>query len=122
MTTYDLCVIGAGPAGYAAAMRAHDLGKRVALVERGPVGGAGIHCGALSSKTMWHLSNDYSVAKRSDRGYRCTGGVEVQYAGVIRCVETAVRERETLLHHQLERLATPSEGGGTVTRIVGSAR
>ena len=53
---WDLCVLGAGPAGYAAAMRAHDLGKRVALVERDRTGGAGIHAGALSSKTMWHLS------------------------------------------------------------------
>src|SRR2546423_621723 len=34
-TRFDLCVLGAGPAGYAAAMRAHDLGKRVLLVERG---------------------------------------------------------------------------------------
>ena len=38
--TWDLCVLGAGPAGYAAAMRAHDLGKRVVLIERDRVGGA----------------------------------------------------------------------------------
>ena len=56
-TPYDVCILGAGPAGYAAAMRAHDLGKRVLLVERGRVGGSGIHAGALSSKTMWHLSS-----------------------------------------------------------------
>jgi dihydrolipoamide dehydrogenase len=103
-------------------MRAHDLGKRVALVERGQVGGAGIHCGALSSKTMWHLSNDYAIAKRTDRGYRCTGGVEVQYPAVVRSVETAVRERQALLDHQLARLAEPSAKGGSVTRIVGAAR
>ena len=67
METFDLCILGAGPGGYAAAMRAHDLGKRVALVERGRVGGAGIHSGALSSKTMWHLSNDVFRALRTEK-------------------------------------------------------
>ena len=65
---WDVCVLGAGPGGYAAAMRAHDLGKRVVVVERGQVGGAGIHAGALSSKTMWHLSNDFACAGKS-RGF-----------------------------------------------------
>ena len=34
MDKYDLCVIGGGPAGYAAAMRAIDFGKRVILIEK----------------------------------------------------------------------------------------
>ena len=47
---YDLCIIGGGPAGYAAAMRAIDFGKTVLLVEKDKVGGAGLFNGALSSK------------------------------------------------------------------------
>lgn len=50
-------------------MRALDFGKTVLLVERDRIGGAGIHAGALSSKTMWHLSNDYALACRTDRGF-----------------------------------------------------
>ena len=53
MLHFDLCVIGAGPAGYAAAMRAVDFGKRVLLIEKDKLGGAGLHNGALSSKTFW---------------------------------------------------------------------
>ncbi len=53
---YDLVVIGGGPAGYAAAMRAIDFGKKVCLVEKSKVGGAGVYHGALSSKTLWELS------------------------------------------------------------------
>ena len=49
---YDLCVIGCGPSGYAAAMRAVDFNKSVLLVERERIGGAGIYDGALSSKTF----------------------------------------------------------------------
>ncbi len=56
MEQFDLCVIGGGPSGYAAAMRGIDLGKKVALVERRKVGGTGVYDGALSSKTLWELS------------------------------------------------------------------
>lgn len=49
---FDLAVIGGGPAGYAAAMRAIDFGKRVCLIEAKKVGGAGVYHGALSSKTL----------------------------------------------------------------------
>ncbi len=53
---FDVIVIGAGPAGYASAMRAIDFGKRVCLIERDKVGGAGVYNGALSSKTLWEIS------------------------------------------------------------------
>jgi dihydrolipoamide dehydrogenase len=56
MEHFDLIVIGAGPAGYAAAMRGIDFGKRVCLIEKDKVGGAGVYNGALSSKTLWEIS------------------------------------------------------------------
>jgi len=57
MEKFDLIVIGGGPAGYAAAMRGVDFGKHVCLIERDRVGGAGVYNGALSSKTLWEISN-----------------------------------------------------------------
>lgn len=57
MDKFDLIVIGGGPAGYAAAMRAIDFGKRVCLIEKDKVGGAGVYNGALSSKTLWEIAN-----------------------------------------------------------------
>ena len=45
MDKYDLCVIGAGPSGYAAAMRAVDFKYKVLLLEKYQLGGAGIHHG-----------------------------------------------------------------------------
>jgi len=61
MQTYDLIVIGSGPAGQRAAIQAAKLGKRVALIEkREVVGGACISTGTIPSKTMreavMHLS------------------------------------------------------------------
>lgn len=119
MSRVDLCVLGAGPAGFAAAMRAHDLGKRVVIVERGRVGGAGLHEGALSSKTMWHLSNDYAGACRTDRGFRATG-IELSYRAVMDTVNGAVSERRSVLERALAGLAGPE--GGAVRLVRGTAR
>jgi NAD(P) transhydrogenase len=51
--TYDLVVIGAGPAGVSGASTAAVFGRRVALIERDPaIGGAGINTGTIPSKTL----------------------------------------------------------------------
>ena len=50
---YDLCVIGGGPAGWAGAVRAWDLGKKVCLVERREgLGGAAVWGGAMGKHVM----------------------------------------------------------------------
>jgi dihydrolipoamide dehydrogenase len=99
----DLCVLGGGAAGVAAAVRAHDLGRSVALVEPGRLGGAGIWNGALSSKTLWHLAMDYVRARRSDRGWR---GAELglDWSAVTAQVAAACAEAEALIATQLAHL------------------
>ncbi len=53
MESFDLIVIGSGPAGEKGAAQAAYFGKRVALVERGPnLGGAGVNSGTVPSKTL----------------------------------------------------------------------
>ena len=78
---YDICVIGSGPGGFAAAMRGFDFGKNVLLLEGGNLGGAGIMHGAMTSKTLWELSKDYAGAAAVDRGYRAMG-LSVDYEQV----------------------------------------
>jgi dihydrolipoamide dehydrogenase len=90
---YDLVVIGGGPSGYAAAMRAIDYGKRVCLIERKKVGGAGVYNGALSSKTLWELSqrvknvNETIISLGRDR-------FEISWAEVKKTLDEAVFERK----------------------------
>ena len=57
MEKFDVIIIGGGPSGYAAAMRAIDLDKKVCLIEKDKIGGAAIYNGALSSKTLWEIAN-----------------------------------------------------------------
>src|SRR5437773_2121414 len=52
MADFDLLVLGGGPAGYAAALRAAELGARVALVEAERVGGACIHHACIPTSAM----------------------------------------------------------------------
>ena len=91
--TYDLVVIGGGPAGYAAAMRGIDFGKRVCLIEKERVGGAGVYNGALSSKTLWEISqkvasvNDTIAGKGREPFY-------LSWSDVIDTVDEAVFERK----------------------------
>ncbi len=104
MERFDLCVIGGGPAGYAAAMRALDFGKKVLLVEKDRVGGAGLYNGVLSSKTMWELSKDVSHARKrvSDLGKESC--FELDYEAVKCELRDAVKERAYQLESHLEAL------------------
>ena len=51
-TVYDLLVLGGGPAGYAAAIRAGQLGKKAIVVERERAGGTCLNWGCIPSKAL----------------------------------------------------------------------
>ena len=95
---YDLCVIGGGPSGYAAAMRAVDFGKSVLLLERNRLGGTGIFDGALASKTMWELSNKVKTI-REELGVSAAS--DMPFAQVQAAIRAATDENVSLLQRQL---------------------
>ncbi len=53
---YDLVVLGGGSGGYACALRAAELGKRVALIEKDKVGGTCLHRGCIPTKALLHAA------------------------------------------------------------------
>ncbi|MDD5706807.1 MAG: dihydrolipoyl dehydrogenase [Kiritimatiellae bacterium] len=63
MSTFDVAVIGAGPGGYPAAIRAAQLGKRVALVEKEAFGGTCLNWGCIPTKTMIASAELYHQAR-----------------------------------------------------------
>ena len=117
MEKFDVCVIGAGPSGFAAAMRAIDFGKRVALVERNKVGGAGIFDGALSSKTLWELSESYQQTHNTNLGYTVYDS-EVHFSSVMHQAHRAVAEK----HVQLKKQIAYYEKMGKLTFFNGHAK
>lgn len=62
MYDYDLLVIGAGPGGQTAALRAAKLGKKVAVAEAREPGGTCVNRGCVSTKTLLHSSSLYRAA------------------------------------------------------------
>lgn len=110
MKKYDVVIIGAGPAGYAAAMRAVDFKKKVALIEKKQLGGAGIHHGALWSKTWWELSrNAYNLRTHSEA--LNTNGVQFNYDKVRSEVRKAVQERMDQLEHHMHNINVSIQDG-----------
>ena len=64
--TYDLVVIGGGPGGYVAAIRAAQLGMKVACVDkRGSLGGTCLNVGCIPSKALLGSSEKFDEAKRA---------------------------------------------------------
>lgn len=60
---YDMVVIGAGPGGYPAAIRAAQLGKSVVVVDKGTIGGECLNWGCIPSKAMISAADFYYKAK-----------------------------------------------------------
>ncbi|MFC4139336.1 MULTISPECIES: dihydrolipoyl dehydrogenase [unclassified Microbacterium] len=54
--TYDVVILGGGSGGYAAALRAAELGKKVALIEKDKVGGTCLHRGCIPTKALLHAA------------------------------------------------------------------
>jgi dihydrolipoamide dehydrogenase len=103
MEKYDVCIIGAGPAGYAAAMRAVDFGKKVLLIEKNKLGGAGLHHGALSSKTWWELSRDAYQFRNNSRAFNLDEPV-FNFKRLKSEVRIAVDDRMQQLNHHMNNL------------------
>lgn len=85
--TFDVVVLGGGSGGYAAAIRASELGKSVALIEKDKVGGTCLHRGCIPTKALLH------AAEVADH-VRSAGGVGVTatFEGIDPAAVTAYRE------------------------------
>ncbi|MGO8959576.1 MAG: dihydrolipoyl dehydrogenase [Streptosporangiaceae bacterium] len=80
--SYDIVILGGGSGGYACALRAAELGKRVALIEKDKVGGTCLHRGCIPTKALLHAAEIADLANEgSSFGVRTTfDGVDM--AGV----------------------------------------
>lgn len=98
MEHYDLIVIGGGPSGYAGAMRGLDFKKKVLLIEKKRIGGAGVYDGVLTSKTLWEYSQKVSSIREMIPNY------EVDFTDIVKTLKEAVYERKTQMTVHLNLL------------------
>jgi dihydrolipoamide dehydrogenase len=65
ISSYDIVVLGGGSGGYACALRAAELGKHVALIEKDKVGGTCLHRGCIPTKALLHAAEIADQSKQS---------------------------------------------------------
>ena len=75
--TYDLIVIGSGPGGYSAAVRAGQYGLKTAIIEKDPkLGGTCLHVGCIPTKALLHTADVWNYFQHSgDEGISCQNPV-----------------------------------------------
>jgi dihydrolipoamide dehydrogenase len=74
---YDIVILGGGSGGYACALRAAELGKRVALIEKDKVGGTCLHRGCIPTKALLHAAEIADQANEAE-----TFGVKARFEGI----------------------------------------
>ena len=73
----DTVVIGAGPGGYVAAIRAAEMGQKVAIIEREYIGGVCLNVGCIPSKALIAAGHHYQEAQDSSTFGVTAKGVEL---------------------------------------------
>ena len=82
---YDLIVIGSGPGGYVAAIRASQLGLKVAVVEKSELGGICLNWGCIPTKALLKSAQVYTYFKHaSDYGIQFEGQVKPDFEAVVK--------------------------------------
>lgn len=81
-TDIDVLVIGAGPGGYVAAIRAAQLGKKVTIVDRAEIGGVCLNRGCIPSKALISAAHHYESLQHGETLGITAEGVKVDYAKV----------------------------------------
>ncbi len=81
---YDVVVIGSGPGGYPAAIRASQLGFKVAIVEKESLGGICLNWGCIPTKALLKSAQVYEYAKHSSNYGISVSGVQSNFSEVIK--------------------------------------
>jgi dihydrolipoamide dehydrogenase len=85
VTTYDLLVIGGGPGGYVAAIRAAQLGLKTGVIEREHLGGICLNWGCIPTKALLRSAEIYHYATHAkDYGLRIDGSVAFDPGDIIK--------------------------------------
>lgn len=94
---FDLVVLGGGPGGYVAAIRAAQLGMKVAIVEKEKLGGTCLHRGCIPSKALLRSAEVFATLKESDKYGIVAENVGVQF-------EKVQARKQSIIESQLKGL------------------
>jgi len=82
---YDLIVIGSGPGGYVAAIRASQLGMKVGVVEKAELGGICLNWGCIPTKSLLKSAQVFSYMKHAaDYGIKVEGEIKPDFEAIVK--------------------------------------
>jgi len=114
MEKYDLVVIGSGPGGYPAAIRAAQLGASVALVEKEVLGGTCLNWGCIPTKTLIASADLFHRARRADSLGVLVENVSFDYAAMLERKDAVVEKLRSGVKQLLKgNKVTVFEGTGS---------
>jgi dihydrolipoamide dehydrogenase len=117
---FDLVVIGAGPGGYVAAIRAAQLGMNAAIVEREHLGGICLNWGCIPTKALLRASELYTAMKRASEFGLAADNVRFDIARVVaRSREAAERLSDGVAYLMKKNKITVIDG---TARLLGEGR
>ncbi|MFA6245121.1 MAG: dihydrolipoyl dehydrogenase [Candidatus Hydrogenedentales bacterium] len=94
MVHCDVAVIGAGPGGYVAAIRAAQLGGRVVAIEREELGGVCLNWGCIPTKTLIHTAHLYHKLQHADRFGLDVSGLGVNLKALVKRKNEVVKSNK----------------------------
>jgi dihydrolipoamide dehydrogenase len=101
--SYDIVVLGGGTGGYIAAIRAAQLGKTVAVVERDKLGGTCLHRGCIPSKALLRSAEVYSIMQESDRYGISTSEIELHFDKVQERKQAVISQMHTGIQYLMKK-------------------
>mgnify|MGYP001477944187 CR=1 FL=1 len=84
MKLYDVIIIGGGPGGYVAAIRAAQLGKHILVVENNHLGGICLNWGCIPTKSLLHNAYIYKLVQNADKYGIDVGDVKINWTKIIK--------------------------------------
>ena len=120
MTSYDLCVVGAGPGGFSAAIRAAQRGLKVGLVDARLLGGTCLNRGCIPARTFGTTARLYAQLRRSKNfGIELEGSFRLDVAAVLARKERVLRRLRTGMQGLLQQNGVTWIQGEAVLQGVG---
>ncbi|MEL6766541.1 MAG: dihydrolipoyl dehydrogenase [Pseudomonadota bacterium] len=113
MSTYDVVVIGAGPGGYVAAIRAAQLGLKAACIERENLGGICLNWGCIPTKAMLRSAEVFHLMHRAKEFGLSAGNIDYDLPAVVKRSRNVAGQLNSGVGHLLTK--------NKVTTIMGDA-
>jgi len=121
MKTHDVIVIGGGPGGYVAAIRAGQLDLRVACVERERLGGICLNWGCIPTKALLRSAEVLDLCRRAEEfGIQIAGAVTFDFKKIMDRSRTIVDAQEKGVHYLFKKNKVEHVAGEA--RLVGRGR